>query len=234
MTNLPRVCKLNIDLYHYFNLHIHKPLNIDPKTIFFIQSYDLNTQFPDPNSLSYFSAGMHPWNLNDEKTSENLESLCKLSKLPKFLAIGEIGFDPLGSPGIELQKKSFRVQAELGEDLKKPLIIHCVRSYSLLLEMKKIIQPKMPWIVHGYRKNLVLANELISKGFFLSIGIILFKDLKLQKTIQNLPLTSLFLETDDSRDSIIDLTELICKIKNISHNHFIDIQRSLYSQIFTL
>lgn len=232
MMNLPKELKLILDPYLYFNLHVHKNLNQDPKTTFFIQSYDLSTQHLDPETPFYFSAGMHPWNVLEDKIDENIEFLNNLNKIPKFLAIGEIGFDSLSTVEIELQKKSFKLQAELAEILKKPVILHCVRSYSLLFEMKKTIQPKMPWIVHGFRKNLVLANELISKGFYLSIGTTLLKDIHLQSTIQNLPLTHLFLETDESSESIEDLTKCICSIKNISHHQFIDTQRSLYSKFF--
>ncbi len=233
MTNHPREHKRSLDPYVYFNLHVHETLDLDPKTTFFIQSYDLNTEYPDLETPFFFSAGMHPWNVSEESMVQNVEFLKNLDKEPNFLAIGEIGFDSLSSVGIELQAKSFKVQAELAEELKKPAILHCVKSYSLLFEMKKKIQPKMPWILHGYRKNLNLAKDLISKGFYLSIGSILLKDLQLQNTIRNLPLTHLFLETDDSRESIKEITECLCKIKNISHDNFIDIQKSLYSKIFS-
>jgi TatD DNase family protein len=184
------------------------------------------------NGDSFFSLGMHPWYLEKDMVYDNLNKMRTYSNHPKFLAIGEVGFDPLKSPGFELQKTSFILQADLAEEFKKPLIIHCVKSYSILLELKKKLNPKMPWIVHGFRNSSKLANQLMSNGIFLSFGVSLLWEKHLQELICSIPLNTFLIETDDSNETIDNLTNFVCKLRCITQEEFLMNQRSIYTQFF--
>ena len=221
-----------LDSFQYFNLHVHHPSEKSEGSVFCIQSYDVNSQMQMVNGNSFFSLGMHPWYLVKEMVYENLNKMRTYSNHPNFLAIGEVGFDPLKSPAFELQKNSFILQADLAEEIKKPLIIHCVKSYSILLELKKKLNPKMPWIVHGFRNSIKLANQLMSNGIFLSFGVSLLWEKHLQELICLLPLNAFLIETDDSNETIDILTNFICKLRNITQEEFLMNQRSIYTKFF--
>ena len=91
-----------------------------------------------------------------------------LSGHPESIAIGEAGFDKLRGPSPELQRKVFEEQVAISEELKKPVVIHCVRAWDELLAVHKKLKPKMPWLIHGFRGNTELAAQLLSKGMYLS------------------------------------------------------------------
>jgi TatD DNase family protein len=223
---------IHLDSYQYFNFHVHHPSESYEGAVFYIQSYDVNSQLQMVNGESFFSLGMHPWYLEREMVYENLNQMRTYSNHPNFLAIGEVGFDPLKSPGFELQKTSFILQADLAEEIKKPLIIHCVKSYSILLELKKKLNPKMPWIVHGFRNSSKLANQLMSTGIFLSFGVSLLWEKHLQELICSIPLNAFLIETDDSNETIDNLTNFVCKLRCITQEEFLMNQRSIYTKLF--
>ena len=85
-------------------------------------------------------------------------------------AIGECGLDKYSQVDFDIQKQYFIKQIKLSELTHKPLIIHCVKAYNELLNLKKIYKPTQPWLIHGFRKNKNVAEQLIKAGCFLSFG----------------------------------------------------------------
>lgn len=118
-----------------------------------------------------FSVGLHPW---DTATSTDLdaglERLAALASAPQVVAIGETGLDRLRGADIATQSTIFGRHIELSEQLGKPLVIHCVKAWDILLELHRRYRPSMPWGVHGFRGNPTLASQLLDKGFYLSLG----------------------------------------------------------------
>ena len=223
---------ISLDSYQYFNFHVHHPSVSNEGAVFCIQSYDVTSQMHKVDENSSFSLGMHPWFLEKEMVYDNLNKMRTYSNHPKFLAIGEVGFDPLKSPSFELQKTSFILQADLAEEFNKPLIIHCVKSFSILLELKKKLNPKMPWIVHGFRNSSKLANQLMANGIYLSFGVSLLWEKHLQELICSIPLNAFLIETDDSKETIDNLTNFVCKLRSINQEEFLMNQCSIYTQFF--
>ncbi len=105
-----------------------------------IHAHSISTSTPDefvlPNcivSKDYLydqacSAGIHPWyvDLNEEA---QWEALVKYAEKPQVIAIGECGLDKLCATEWNRQLHLFEKQIVLANELKKPLIIHCVRAY---------------------------------------------------------------------------------------------------------
>jgi TatD DNase family protein len=120
----------------------------------------------------------------------------QIVRLPSIIAIGEAGFDRLRGPSAGLQRQTFEEQVIISEEIKKPVIIHCVRGWDELLSVQKRLSPKMPWLVHGFRGNTVLANQLLSKGMYLSIWFEFALRPESAGLLRALPLDRLFLETD--------------------------------------
>jgi TatD DNase family protein len=176
----------------YFDIHTHKKTE-DSDTIA-IESFSIGT-IPLPSDR-LISVGLHPWYIEDDYISR-LSTLEEIVTRQNVAAIGETGLDKLAKAPMELQKEVFLRQAKIAEETKKPLIIHCVKAWSELLEARRIILPSQPWIVHGFRGNGQLASQLLSKGISMSFERYYNED-ALRTAFSHCSL----LETDDSDISI--------------------------------
>ncbi len=148
-----------------------------------------------------FSAGIHPWYLTAELLDEMKTGLILTLAHPHVIAIGEAGFDQLRGPSHAVQRSAFYFQAELAEELHKPLIIHCVKGWDSLLKARKELNPGMKWVIHGFRGAQRLASSLADAGMWFSLGI---KGLT-EEILSVIPAERLLLETDDSKESIKDI-----------------------------
>lgn len=157
-----------------------------------------------PDSPGYCSIGLHPWDVN-ENFKDAIAKIRALAADSQVLAIGEAGFDKLHGPDRSLQSAAFEAQAKAAEELRKPLIIHCVRSYNEMIEMHKKLAVCGKWIVHDFTGSDQLAKSLVKRGIYLSFGSSLMK--KHRKTMEafaNAPTEYIFLETDDNPELLIE------------------------------
>lgn len=191
---------------NFFNIHTHT--SIQPETeILSLSPEQLSTDI----HVVYASVGIHPWNLTLEHSEHQWEALCQSVKDKRTIAIGECGLDKLKGPSLELQTAIFKQEAALAEDSSLPLIIHCVKAFNELILLKKEISPRQPWIIHGFRGKPSLALDCIRHGFYLSLGSRFQTD-----TLKAIPLDRLFIETDESEESIGSIYQRIAEVKGIS------------------
>lgn len=167
------------------DVHTHRPasgaiVNIDP-----VDSVTLDPQY-------LYSVGLHPWN-SDCVTPEALARLDTLAADPAVVAIGETGLDALRGADIATQQQLFDHHVELSESLRKPLIIHAVKTFPLIIAARRRHDPAMPWIIHGFRGKPQLAEELLRHGFYLSVGVRVNP-----ASLAVIPPDRLLAETDDS------------------------------------
>ena len=146
------------------------------------------------------SVGIHPWYLADNDAENQLESLRKAIGNRQVVAIGECGLDKLKGPSMELQASVFRKEIALAEEHNLPMVIHCVKAYNELVQIKKSTHPQQPWIIHGFRGKEALAKEFIQHGFYLSFGACYQEE-----ALRSVPVERLFIETDESELSIEDI-----------------------------
>ena len=165
-----------------------------------------------PCQEQWYSVGVHPWALQQgEVRQETWEKLREAAVHPQVLAVGEAGLDRLVQVPMKLQEAVFARQAELAGEASKPLIVHLVRAVDELLRLKKALKPGVPWIIHGFRGKAALAEELLRHGFYLSFGE------KYQEGALNVvPLSHLFLETDESLASIFRLYARAAAVRQLS------------------
>lgn len=202
----------------FINIHTHNPEKQDNQQIIYNliipETEEALETFPDetvPNS--WLSAGIHPWYIAERRPSENnqklqLEKLRQLAQYQDIKLIGECGLDRLKGSPLPIQEEIFIKQIRIAEEVKKPLIIHCVKCFSELISIKKIVRPKVPMIVHGFNNNLTIAQMLLEKGFYLSLGTaILQENSNAAQVLLQIPLEKLFLETDDKAISIMEIYE---------------------------
>ena len=164
-------------------------------------------------SSNYFSFGLLPTVQNELTKLHDVESIITHKNC---IAIGEIGIDKTYSKTSDKQIELFIKQVFISENLQLPILLHCVKSWNEISEIRTKLKPKQPWIFHGFRKTTLLESVLKS-GTHISIGTAVIWDKKLQDCVKNIPIERLFLETDDDLNyTIMDVYAKICSLKNIS------------------
>ena len=161
-----------------------------------IINLDLNQTCPEQG---YYSYSIHPWALDnaDFQAEKALQTLEEKLKLPQVLALGEAGLDKMHKASFERQIELFERQIELSETLKKPMILHDVRSHNEIIALRKKHKAQQPWILHGFSGTEQDVKQLIGQGIYLSVGeSLLHLERKIYKSFKFIDLDYLFLETD--------------------------------------
>tara|TARA_R110002072_G_scaffold45025_1_gene125450 strand:- start:15 stop:659 length:645 start_codon:yes stop_codon:yes gene_type:complete len=193
----------------FFDAHTHK-ISSDKNVFSILNTYPNATDFSQP-----FSIGVHPWFISKENLENELLIVEEKLQHKNCFAIGECGLDKIVNTDFELQKTVFKHQIILSEKYKKPLIIHCVKAFQEIIELRRSLKPKQIWILHGFNKNEQVAHSFLKNGFVLSVGATIINNKKLQEVILNISLDSIVLETDDAEVNIQEIYQKIATIKNI-------------------
>ncbi|RMZ60648.1 hydrolase TatD [Chryseobacterium nematophagum] len=188
----------------YFDFHHHK------KTISY-GIYNLGYNETIPPTL--YSVGIHPMDINCNSIEKQIDWLTSNISDHCF-AIGECGLDALAPIDPKIQEMVFIKQIKLSNEMKKPLIIHCVRKFYEIISLKK--QATQAMIIHGFNKKQGVAEDLLKNNFYLSVGKAVLYNLSLQNTIRITPLDKLFLETDNDDFIIEELYKKVSLLKGIS------------------
>lgn len=199
---------------NFLDIHTHK--TAQQKGVERIQSLSLTSDvllaMPKTRSISI---GLHPWYATLDKLEIQLKYMSVLAKQSNVKLIGECGLDKLKGESLENQILILTNQITLAEELNKPLILHCVKAFSELVELKERLNVEVPMIIHGFNKNEELGKQLIAKGFLLSFGVAILKEdsgaAKLLQQSENF-----FLETDDSETSIEEIYQAAANLKKCS------------------
>lgn len=157
-----------------------------------------------PADVVACSVGLHPWEVT-ASWQVQLNLLRTDAVLPNVWAIGECGLDALRGEEMPLQIEAFRAQVQLADEVGKPVIVHCVRAFEVLLRLHKELQPRQPWIVHGFRGKPALAQQIMAKGMLLSFGHVFQTETLKMVVISGIPF---YLETDCAAVSIHEIYRL--------------------------
>jgi len=195
----------------FINIHTHKKLSSQNICIINIFPNDANVIEED----KLYSIGIHPWEVSNINIDEQILIIKDTISKENVLAVGEIGLDKYHE-NFDFQKEVFLKQIDLAKASDKPIVVHCVKAYSELLEILKKENLKIPIIIHRYSGNKTIAKELIKFGCYLSFGHELFNSKsKVQKVFKIIPLENVFLETDDSEIVIKDIYKKASEIKGV-------------------
>ena len=206
----------------FFNIHTHSLVH--PESEILAQSPHL---FPSDKLPVYTSIGIHPWFLTEENAESQWKALQKQVSHPSVLAIGEGGLDKLKGPDMELQVKILKQQVALSEEKSLPLIIHCVKAFNELIQLKKELRPHQPWIIHGFRGKEALAIDCIRHGFYLSYGEH-FQENALKAT----PQEKLFIETDESEIPVQEIYQSIALVHGIGLQELMESVKKNVKEVF--
>jgi len=199
-----------------YNLHTHKSSN-DTNV------FDIVNRYPyEEIDVPYFSTGIHPWHIDENKLNEHLAIVEERLLLPGCLAIGECGLDKRIEKPMDLQLEVFEKQLLLAKKYQKPVILHLVAAFQELIEVKNRINPGVPMVVHGFSKNIQVAQQLLSNGFYLSFGKYLLRNPELSEVFAAVPSNRFFLETDSIEESITEVYDKASvarkiKIEDLKH-----------------
>lgn len=167
--------------------------NIDEES--YPQMMDLVAKFPEN---IFPMIGIHPSSV-DENYQNLLDKYKELLKSGKFIAVGEIGIDLYWEKKFkEQQMDAFKQQLQWSLDFDMAVSIHTRDSFEVVKEViDSFGNQKFKGIFHCFTGTKNQADWMISKGFLLGIGgIVTFKNSGLDKTLEQIELKNLVLETD--------------------------------------
>ena len=208
----------------YIDIHTHRLTSSEDNhlSIYNLQPHTIDTgQHKGP-----LSVGIHPWYI-PQNPNQAIKELKTLAQKNNTVAIGECGLDKLYQTPFELQTEIFKAQIAISEELKKPLIIHCVKSYNEIVEIKKETKPTQTWIIHGFRGKPETASMLVKAGIVLSIG-----EKFNPESIKTIAIENLLIESDESAMPIEDIYKNIATSRNISVTELEKEVEKTYKNIF--
>ena len=146
----------------------------------------------------YAAVGIHPENCGGF-APQHMDAIRDLAKMPKVVAIGEIGLDYYWpeNPPRELQQQVLRSHMALAQELGLPVIIHDREAHADSLSIVKEF-PAVTGVFHCFSGSVEMARELLKLGWMLSFnGAVTFKNArKAPEVIGEVPMDRLMIETD--------------------------------------
>jgi len=143
--------------------------------------------------------GLHPCSVK-KNFQEELINIYPYINSVQPIAIGEIGIDLYwDKTTLKEQIKAFEKQINWAKEFSLPIVIHARDSYREIFDvLDEMNDENLYGIFHCFSSDLKDANHILSYGGFkLGIGgVVTFKNAGLDKTLENISLDNLVLETD--------------------------------------
>lgn len=197
----------------------------------------LRNLFPDQvheiDTQKYYSLGLHPWHVEKEKLDIDITKVHENASKKEIIAIGETGLDQKVNVSYIHQIEAFEQQLEIAEEFRLPVIIHCVKAYNDIITIRKRNGISLPWIIHWFNASQQIAEDLINLNCYLSFGCMLFNEKsKAFRVFPNIPEKNIFLETDDTEYSIIDVYRKASGLRQISEDKLKIILKNNFKSCF--
>lgn len=196
----------------FIDIHSHSLKSHSPDVLTVVSNDPVRNPFFKTDN--FFSAGIHPWSLPHEHAEWYVYFVRKIAKHEHCVAIGECGLDFHISADRALQREVFVKHIMISEETGLPLIIHCVKAFHDLLQIRKETKPQSPWIIHGFSRSVDTAKQCIEAGCCLSFG---KKALEpgYAEVLKAVPDDMIFAETDDSDVDIHHIYRAIADAKGV-------------------
>lgn len=194
----------------FIDIHTHK----HNAEVGLISIQNLLADFDQIPEEGWYSVGLHPWYLQPDQAQALPDSFLHAAAARNVLAIGECGLDTVCDSPMELQRTVFVRQIALANEVRKPLIIHCVRAFDDVLTILRKHQVSVPVIFHGFRQADRLAAKILDAGHYLSFGRHLLTP-SVAEVFRKLPADRVFLETDDADIPVADIYEAAATFRGV-------------------
>ena len=164
----------------------------DPK------NYQVAHDLIENHTNIFVAAGAHPHDAKDFRP-EMTSTLCSWAREKKICAVGEIGLDfHYNHSPPEVQKKVFRQQLNIAQDLDLPVVIH---SRNAADEIARVIQEENfsnGGVIHCFSENWEFAKQMLDRNFYISFsGILTYPNAhSIREVAKKIPLEKTLIETD--------------------------------------
>ena len=151
-----------------------------------------------PKIEFYKMAGVHPGEVTGDHP-ELQEKLLETCSQDDIIAVGETGLDYYWSKEfVEEQRQNLECHIKVAKELHKPIVLHNRDSTSDILRMIEDEQDgNLTGVWHCFTGNVEEGLKAIDLGLMLGIGgITTFKNAGVDKTVAQLPIDKMVLETD--------------------------------------
>lgn len=143
--------------------------------------------------------GLHPCSVK-EGFEKDLQQLEEKLNTPGICAVGEIGIDLYWDKStLSIQQEAFTIQVNWAKERSLPIVIHARESYDELFELlDNLNDERLSGVFHCFTGTPDQARHILQyEDFFLGIGgVATFKNSGLDKSLLDIPLDMLMLETD--------------------------------------
>ena len=163
------------------------------------RSIDQMEKLSHPEIEFYKMAGVHPCDVDGNITKNFAQELHEFCLRDDFYGVGETGLDYYWSTDhVDQQKESLKIHCSVAKEVKKPIILHNRESTKDLLDLIEEEQDgSLTGIWHCFNGTVDEGKRAIDLGFHLGIGgVVTFKNGGVDKTVAQLPLDKMVLETD--------------------------------------
>jgi len=156
--------------------------------------FELNKKYDN----MFLMMGLHPTSVK-ENYKEELNIVKNYLTNNRFYAVGEIGIDLYWDKSfLKQQQEAFKTQINWAKQYKLPIVIHCREAFDEIFEiLEEEKSDDLKGIFHCFTGNIAQANRAISYQMKLGIGgVVTFKNGKIDKFLNEIPLEHIVLETD--------------------------------------
>ena len=195
---------------------------------------NIHTHRPTGNGIELRAEGIHPWRA-DRTTAEEFaarfDGQADGQSDGRVQAIGEIGLDYACAVDRQLQLDVLRMQLALARRRGLPVVLHCVRAFEPLMHELAVCPPRAA-VFHGFIGSPEQARQALGRGYMLSFGERTFASPKSLRALREVPLTQLFLETDDDPVTIESIYERVAALRGIRLEELKQATLENYERIF--
>ncbi len=205
----------------FINIHTHSDQNVDNNDIIEVKSINVDDN-TDVDAFPFCTIAAHPYSIKPSSSFIEYNSFLERNIIKdNVIAIGETGLDRTHNDSFTTQKRVFLEHILMSEKYQKPMILHVVRVFPDIIELRKQTRATMPWIIHGFQANEQTIEQLLRHNFYLSLGDVLYKnEERAKKLLEIIPLERLFFETDTRETSIIDVYNQASFLSNKTIDEF--------------
>ena len=186
---------------------------------------DIHTHNAHTQAQTIETVGIHPWHSLYADLSVVKATVATAD------AVGEIGLDFACDVPREVQIALFRAQLALAERHEKAVVLHSVRAFEEV--MKIVADYRLRAVIfHGFVGSKEQAQQAVHQGYYLSFGERTFRSPKTIEALRSTPLSSLFVETDESTTPIEEIYDRIALLRGISVTELIATTEDNFKRIF--
>ena len=186
---------------------------------------DIHTHNAQTNAQTIVAVGIHPWHALEADLSAVEAQIANAD------AVGEIGLDFACDVPREEQMTILRTQLALAERHQKAVILHCVRAFEEV--MKVLSEYRLTAVIfHGFIGSPEQAQRAVAQGYYLSFGERTFRSPKTIEAMRSTPLSSLFVETDESSVPIEEIYTKLAALRGIPTDDLTTATEENFKRIF--